>query len=267
MRILFLGDVVGSIGLEAVVSFLPEFRKKEVIDFVIVNGENAAKGKGILYSDYSALMDAGADVVTLGNHWRSKSQIDSFIDEAPFLLRPANLKGSFKGSGTGLFDCNGAKIRVTNLLGKVFMEEDVYSPIACMDEILDGHEDERSIHIVDFHGEASSEKQMFAYYFDGSLTSVIGTHTHVQTNDQRILPEGTSLITDAGFCGAYDSIIGAEPSSSLEVFVLEEDNAKLRYPSEGKKQINGVILDVDPISLSTKSIRTIFLIDGKERKA
>ncbi len=267
MRILFLGDVVSRLGVEAVMESLPSLRKKEQIDFVIVNGENAAKGKGILYDDYAKLMDAGADVVTLGNHWRSKSQIDGFIDEAPFLLRPLNLEGSFKGTGTGVYDCNGVKVRVTNLMGKVMMDEAVKDPVACLNELLDAHEEEQAIHIVDFHAEASSEKQMMAYYFDGSISAVIGTHTHCQTNDARILPLGTALLTDVGFCGAYDSIIGAEPESSIEVFIRGAEGAKLLFAKEGRKQINGAILDIDPETGMAKKISTIFLVDGKERKA
>ena len=187
MRILFLGDIVGKIGRNAVKANLPSLIKKHQIDFVIANAENATHGKGLIEKHYEELLSSGVDAITLGNHYRGKYQIDAYIDDALNLVRPLNLLNDFGGEGTKLFDVNGVLVRVSNVLGASFMKEEVKSPYQSLNELLEDIKDEDSIHIVDFHAEATGEKMCFGYVFDGRVSAVIGTHTHTQTNDAKIL--------------------------------------------------------------------------------
>ena len=265
MKVLFFGDVVGELGMSALSDVLPSLREKTGACFVIVNGENASKGKGLTYKDAKALFEMGADCVTLGNHWHSKDQIDHYIGEFPGLLRPANLLHYYRGQGSRVFETSEGKIRVTSLLGQSFMEERVASPYETLNRILD-EEEEDVVHFVDYHAESTSEKQTFAYGFDGSISALVGTHTHVQTNDAHILPNGTGYCSDAGMCGGFDTVIGAEPESAIDRFLLGQEEARLSFPSIGRKQVNAVLLDFDPLALNCKSIQTIFFVDGKEKR-
>ncbi|MCR5078701.1 MAG: YmdB family metallophosphoesterase [Bacilli bacterium] len=259
MRVLFLGDIVGSIGISAASDFLPLIRKEKRIDFVIANGENATKGKGLSEEDYERI-SSFADAITLGNHYRSQYEIDRFIASADKLVRPLNLIHYHKGEGSKVFYCKDIPIRVTNLLGAAFMNETVKSPI----ETMEGLEEEfiEPIHIVDYHAESTSEKQIFAYYFDGAFTAVIGTHTHVATLDARILPNGTAYQSDAGFCGSYESIIGFDVDSTIERIVFEK--GKLSVSQEGERVVYGTIIEIDENTFKTISIEPICYLEGKE---
>jgi len=260
MRILFLGDLVGSIGISAASDFLPIIKREKNVDFVIVNGENAAfSGKGMMPEDHERIC-AFADAITLGNHYRAKSIIDIFIDKSPKLIRPANFVKYQKGVGSRVFTCQGVPIRVTNILGEAFMKEDVHHPVEFFENFLKTVKE--PIHIVDFHAESTSEKQIFGYCFDGCVTAVIGTHTHVATADARILPKGTAYLTDAGYCGAYDSIIGFDVDATIDRIVYNQ--GKLAVAESGKRVIYGTIIEIDDERLLTKSIEMICYVEGKE---
>jgi metallophosphoesterase (TIGR00282 family) len=252
MRILFFGDVVGEAGREAVRLSLPRLRKEHRPDFVIANGENATHGKGLSEAHHRFLIEAGVDCLTLGNHWHAVSDIDRYVDKVPDLVRPLNLLNYSSGAGSRLFLEKGLPIRVTNVLGTAFMEETVESPYAAMSRLLSSSAP--AIHIVDFHADSTSEKAIFAYYLDGKVSAVIGTHTHVQTNDARILPAGTGFLTDVGMCGASDGIIGVERNSAIRRIVYGED-VHFAYDPEAPKMIAFALIDIDEATYKTKAIQ------------
>ena len=255
MKILFVGDVVSKVGRQALREVLPSLKTEENIDFIIVNGENVTHGKGLIKKHYDELISLGANAITLGNHYNSKREISDFIDSADKLIRPINiLNEDFGGEGSRVFLVNNKKIRVTNLLLTAFMTEEVKNPFLTINELLEN--DDSDVHILDMHGEATGEKESFSYTFDGKITAILGTHTHVQTNDERILPNGTAYISDVGFCGSSIGVLGFEKSSvinktmfgSKEKFTLEES---------GDYIFNGVIIDIDDETNKVKSIKKI----------
>ena len=198
MKILFLGDIVGKVGRRTVTKNLEKLVKKYQVDFVIANGENTTHGKGLIEKHYYELLDAGIDCITLGNHYLSKDKLLDYIEDADALVRPLNISKRIGGEGSRLFEVNGVYIRVTNVLGTAFMKEEVSSPYYSLKSLIDSLESEDSIHIVDYHAEATGEKMCFGYAFDGLVSAVLGTHTHVQTNDAKILENGTAFISDVG---------------------------------------------------------------------
>lgn len=240
MKILFVGDIVGSVGRKMAVTHIPEIKKQKEIDFVIVNGENAAHGKGITNKIYHQLLNAGADMITLGNHAFSKDTIYSFIDDADKMIRPMNLDVSKKGESYRLVEVNGLQVCVVNLLGEVFMNQCDESPFVCMQDILD--DTDADIYFVDFHGEATSEKIAFSYYFENKVQAIVGTHTHIQTADERI-SNGCAFISDVGMCGAYHSVIGRDVDEVLTRFTTNE---KTRFTvAQGEGIFCAVIIEID----------------------
>ncbi len=256
MKIIFLGDIVGELGRSALKRALPFLKRKYDPDFIIANGENASHGKGLTESHYRFLLDLGIDCITLGNHYRDKAAIDDYIDDADNLLRPLNLIGYNHGVGSALFEVGDIPIRVTNLLGTAFMNEEVVSPIDSMEELLNDSED--CIHIVDYHAESTSEKEIFAYYFDGRVSAVIGTHTHVQTNDMRILEGGTAYATDAGMVGELNSVIGFEKESVINKIVFGGKN-HFELSRHGSAIINGAYMEFDDETYACLKITPINL--------
>lgn len=256
MRILFFGDVVGRPGREALSVALPELVRKNKIDFVIANGENATHGKGLIAKHYDFLREAGVDCLTLGNHYANRDQIFSYIDEADRLVRPLNILAPIGGAGTRLVSKNGVSIRVTNVLGTAFMKEEVADPYLALKEVIDAHPLEEAIHIVDFHGEATGEKICHALAFDGKISAMIGTHTHVQTNDAKILPLGSGFISDAGMCGAYHSVLGFEPASVMKRLLFGSKSI-FTIDVADERLINAVIIDVDDVTHLTRKIEAI----------
>lgn len=259
MKILFIGDIVGKSGRNIVIKHLPSLINKYNIDFVIANGENATHGKGLIENHYHQLINAGIDVITLGNHYNSKSEINEFINGADYLIRPYNIKNDFGGVGTAIYEVNGLTIRVTNLLGEAFMLEEVNNPFESLKEIID-EEEHADIHIVDFHAEATGEKQALGWAFDGMVTAVIGTHTHVQTHDERLLKNGTAFMCDVGMCGPYNGILGAK----REVVIGRlRDKQTIRYDIEKEvgSILNAVIIDIDEGSCNVNNIKSITLLD------
>ncbi len=257
MRVLFFGDIVGELGRSALGRALPILRRKYRPDFVIANGENVSHGKGLNESHYRYLVDLGIDCITLGNHYHDKVAIDDYIDDADNLVRPLNAKGYTHGVGSALFEVNGVLLRVTNLLGTAFMNEDVDSPIDSMETLL-SQEEESCIHVVDYHAESTSEKQIFAYYFDGRVSAVLGTHTHVQTNDMHVLPGGTAYGSDVGMVGEFDSVIGFEKQSVIDKIVFGEKKP-FDLVKHGTAIVCGAVLDFDEETYACLNITPISL--------
>ena len=246
MKILFLGDVVGTTGRSMIFNSLLSEIKNKKIDFVIVNGENAADtGVGITENICKDFFNCGVDVITTGNHVWDQKETMSHIEKEHRLLRPKNLFEPSPGKGFGIFTAkNGAKVGVLNLMGNVFMKksEDVFETAEKFMKkyTLKKHYD---FLIVDFHGEITSEKAAMGHFFDGNATLVVGTHTHVPTNDARVLKSGTAYQTDAGMCGDYDSVIGMNKNNSINRF-LKKKSIK-HFPATGDASLCGVIVDCD----------------------
>lgn len=218
MNILFIGDVVGRPGRNYLAENLQKILLENDIDFTIVNGENSAGGVGITKSTYDELLGMGVDMITLGNHSWAKKEIFEFIEEADKLVRPANYPLNTPGKGYRIAEKAGKRIAVINLCGRVFMDC-IECPFKIADEILEEIRDKADIIIVDFHAEATSEKLAIGWYLDGRVNAVLGTHTHVQTSDERILPNGTAYITDTGMTGPRDSILGVEKDIVIRKFI------------------------------------------------
>lgn len=240
MRILFLGDIVGRPGRRGVAQWLPAWRQLYAPDIVIANGENAAGGMGITPEIAKELFELGIDVMTLGNHVWQKKEILPLLDSEPRLLRPANYPPGVPGRGWGVYPVLDKQLAVLTLAGRVFMEL-ADCPFRTFDMIYP--QLETSFVLVDFHAEATSEKQAFALYVDGRASGVIGTHTHVQTADERILPKGTAYISDVGMCGPLHSVIGMDPEIVIRKF-LTQMPARFEVAS-GAAVVCGLLLDLD----------------------
>lgn len=246
MRLLFLGDVVGRSGRQAVVRELPRLRAQYRLDFVAINGENAAGGFGITEAILEELLAAGADVVTLGNHSWDQKEALVFIERQERLLRPINYPRGTPGKGAGLFRAaNGADVLVINAMGLIFMPE-LDCPFRAVEEAVEACGLKRGADaiILDFHAEATSEKQAVAAYLDGRVTCVVGTHTHVPTADQRVLPGGTAFMCDIGMCGDYDSILGMGKEEPINRFLTKIPRGRFE-PANGPATLSGLAVEVD----------------------
>jgi metallophosphoesterase (TIGR00282 family) len=246
LRILFVGDVVGRAGRTAVTEHLPGMIRKWSLDLVVVNGENAAGGFGITEAIYQEMIDAGADAITLGNHAWDQREALVFIGRAPRLVRPANFPSGTPGRGAALIDAkNGARALVVNAIGRVFMTP-FDDPFAIVGRELDACPLRQAADavVVDFHGEASSEKQAIGFFCDGRASLVVGTHTHVPTADHQILPGGTAYMTDAGMTGDYDSIIGMQKEEPLRRFTSGIPSSRFE-PALGPATLSGVAVETD----------------------
>jgi metallophosphoesterase (TIGR00282 family) len=217
MNILFIGDVVGRPGRNFLKQNLNRLIKEYSVDFVIINGENSAGGVGVTKSTYDELIEYGADIITLGNHAWSKKEVFGFIEEADNLVRPANYPHGTPGKGYAIKEKNGQRVAVINISGRVYLDC-LECPFITVDKILNEIKDKADIIIVDFHAEATSEKQALGWYLDGRVKAVLGTHTHVQTSDERILPNGTAYITDVGMTGPMNSILGVKKEIIIKKF-------------------------------------------------
>ena len=251
MRVLMVGDVVGRPGRAAVTRILPELRAELQIDRVVVNGENAAAGRGLTEQTARELFDAGADVITSGNHIFNVREFVPVLDGPLPILRPANYPSSAAGRGVACV----AGLTVINLMGRVFMPVPVDDPFQAVDALLDAIDDDAII-VIDFHAEATSEKQAFAWYVDGRAAAVVGTHTHVPTADARVLPGGTALVTDLGMVGVLDSVIGDDVDAVIERFIT---SMPTRLPvAEGAEAIfNSVLIDIDERTRHAVSIERV----------
>ena len=246
MRILFVGDVVGRTGRAAVLEHLPRLVQEWSLDFVVVNGENAAGGFGITEAIYQELIDAGADAITLGNHAWDQREALVFIERAPKLVRPANFTRGTPGRGAALVDTkNGKRALVINAIGRIFMTpfDDPFATIARELVACPLREAADAI-VVDFHCEATSEKQGIGFFCDGRASLVVGTHTHVPTADHQILPGGTAYMSDAGMTGDYDSIIGMQKEEPLRRFTSGIPSGRFE-PANGVATLSGVAVETD----------------------
>lgn len=246
---------MGNPGRRAAAKLLPGLRSALEPDIVIANGENAAGGLGITKPTSEALFEAGIDVITLGNHSFAKRDTASYFDQEPRIVRPANYPPGVQGRGWGLYKtCKGETVAVTNLLGRVFMDA-MDCPFRAADAVIEQASRETPNIIVDIHAEATSEKIALAWYLDGRVSAVLGTHTHVQTSDERVLPNGTAYITDAGMTGVHESVLGLDPKLVIERFMTRVPNKFVLAEGEGRLQ--GVVIDIDPGTGNATDIRRI----------
>ena len=242
MKILFLGDIVGNPGREVVAKYIPAMRKKGEVDVVVVNGENAAGGSGITENVARELFSFGCDVITLGDHVWDKREVYPYLNSEPHIVRPANFSSEAPGRGVCVIDINGVKVAVIALMGRTYMKFLLNCPFRALDSIL-GDLAGVKVVLVDVHAEATSEKVAMGWYADGRVSAVLGTHTHIQTADEKILPKGTAYITDAGMTGPYDSVIGQIKERIVERYLTGMPN-KFEVASS-KGTMCGVIVDVD----------------------
>ena len=249
MRILFLGDIVGKAGRRALVSRVPDLRQQLGLDFVIANGENAAHGFGITGAICEDFYAAGVDVITTGNHVWDQREIMAYINGDQRLLRPINFPAQTPGNGMGVFKAvNGAKILVINVMGRLFMDP-LDHPFEALEKALRSHSLGGTVNsiVIDVHGEATSEKMAIGHAFDGRVSFVVGTHSHVPTADEQILPGGTAYQTDAGMCGDYDSVIGMKKQGSIERFRRQVPGERLQ-PADGEATLCGVFVETDDVT-------------------
>ena len=261
MNILFIGDIVGKVGRKALKENLSFVKNKYQIDFVIANGENISNGRGMNENHYNFLLDEGVDCITLGNHYNDREELASYIDFAPEIVRPLNIKDEFPGEGSKIYDCNGIKIRVTNLLGVAYMKEESLDPYLSIKPIIEN--DDSDIHIIDFHAEATGEKKAFAYALKNSVSAVLGTHTHVQTRDAQILNTGILYISDVGMCGSYNSVLGDEIDSVVERIIYHNENARFKLLEDDDRLFNAVVLRFDDYTFKPLGIESLYIIKKK----
>lgn len=255
MKILCIGDVVGNIGCTTIRNKLPGIKKQYSIDLVIANGENSAEGNGIVPASAEDLFCAGVNVITGGNHTLRRIAFHHYLDENPFVLRPENCLQDGFGTGLCIVDMGYTLVAVINLLGVAYMQS-ADCPFKTADRLIEkARTAGANIIIVDFHAEATSEKRALGYYLDGRVTAVVGTHTHVQTADEQILPGGTAYITDLGMTGPDDSVLGVKK----EIIISRmKDNLPLSFETaDGKCTINGCIIEVDRTGKNVIGIKRI----------
>ncbi len=256
MKLLFVGDVVGSPGRKILKEYLPRLKQKYNPIITIVNGENAAGGRGITEKIYKELLDAGADVITMGNHTWDNKEIFDFIDDAKQLVRPANFPEDTPGQGSLLFQVNGYKFAIINLQGRTFLPS-IDCPFKKAEELVHKYRKLTPYIFVDFHAEATSEKQAMGWFLDGKTTAVIGTHTHVQTADNRILPKGTAYMTDVGMTGPYDGVLGMKPDAIITKFLT---SLPVRFEvMNGRAQLCGICITIDEETGAARATERIFI--------
>jgi metallophosphoesterase (TIGR00282 family) len=247
MKILFLGDVMGRAGRDAIVANLKQMRSDWRVDFVIVNAENASNGAGLTEPHAKLILEAGADCVTLGDHAFDKKDMLSYIEQDTRIIRPLNFAKNAPGRGARIFsDTRGRKILVAQVLGQVFMKRAFDDPFSAVDQILRNHPLGGQVQaiVLDVHCEATSEKMAMGHFCDGRASLVVGTHTHVPTGDAMILTKGTGYQTDAGMCGDYNSVIGMDPAEPLRRFVTGMTKNRFE-PAMGPATLSGVLVETD----------------------
>ncbi len=254
MKILAVGDLVGTAGLKKFEKEYKEIKEKENIDFCIVNAENVAEGMGITEKAFQTLLKMKVDCITMGNHTWGKKDIFNFIDN-PKLIRPANYSKNNPGKGYQIFHCKDKRIAVINLIGRVTMNVLSENPFTVAEDIIEKIKNNVDIIIIDFHAEATAEKIALAYFLDGKVTAVFGTHTHVQTADEKILKNGTGYITDIGMTGPKDSVIGMNKEASIKRFLTSLPE---RYKiADGEAFLNGCIFEINDEKCRVTDIKRI----------
>lgn len=243
MKILFIGDVVGQPGRNAVKSLLPELRSRHKLDFVIANGENAAGGSGITPKTAGEIFSAGVDVMTSGDHLWDQKEVMELLTGEPRFLRPLNYPSDVPGRGSAVFEINNLKIGVLNAQGRTFMQPQLENPFPMAEAAVNKLREKTKIIFVDFHAEATSEKIGFARFLDGTVSAVVGTHTHVQTADEQIFPHGTAFLCDAGFTGPQESVLGREVEPVIRRFLTQMPQ---RFEvAKARVMLHGAIVEID----------------------
>jgi metallophosphoesterase (TIGR00282 family) len=255
MRILFVADVIGSPGRKAAKGLLRLVRNQESADAVVLNGENSAGGFGITPDSVREFLELGVDVITTGNHVWDKKEILPLLDREPRLLRPANYPPGNPGRGATVVQTGGVRLAVLNLQGRSFMPP-IDDPFRAADRLISELRDQAELLVVDFHAEATSEKQAFSHYVDGRVAAVVGTHTHVQTADERILPRGTAAITDLGLTGGLDGVIGMKAEISIQRQLTQARGERFQ-PADGDLHLQGAVVHVDPTTGLARSIARV----------
>ncbi|MCA0873214.1 TIGR00282 family metallophosphoesterase [Seohaeicola saemankumensis] len=259
MKCLFLGDVMGRAGRQAITEHLPRLRQEWRLDFVVVNGENATNGMGLSADHAKGLLEAGADCVTLGDHAFDQRDMLQFIEQEPRILRPINFAKSAPGKGYRLFEApGGRKVLVAQVLGQVFMKRAFDDPFSAIEPVLKSYPrgGQAQAVIVDMHCEATSEKMAMGHFCDGRASLVVGTHTHVPTADAQVLPGGTAYLTDAGMCGDYHSVIGMEKSEPMRRFITGMPKGRFT-PALGEATLSGAYVETDDRSGQATAVRMV----------
>ena len=259
MNIMMLGDVYSTPGRTVLSEHLAELIEEYQVDFTIVNGENASGGNGLTKKNAAFLLSLPIDVLTMGNHVWNQREIADYIDDVPQIVRPANYPEPCPGKGFRIFEKNGARIGVMNISGLVYMPAMGQCPFSVAEKIVNEYQDQFDILAVDFHGEATSEKLAMGYMLDGKASVVVGTHTHVQTSDYRVLPGGTAYITDLGMTGALNSVLGVQKDIIIESMKTKRP---VRFEAEKEKpwQINGIVADIDEKTGLARSVKQVYKI-------
>lgn len=255
MHILFVADVIGSPGRKVAKGLARLIRGETRADVAIVNGENSAGGFGITPEVVTELLEMGFDVITSGNHVWDKREILPVLEKQPRLLRPDNYPPGNPGSGKVVIEVGTVRVAVLNLQGRVFMAP-IDDPFRAADRLLDDLKDAADVIVVDFHAEATSEKQAFGHHLDGRVAAVVGTHTHVQTADERILPKGTAYITDLGLTGSLGGVIGMKTEISLQRQTLQTRGERMQ-PADSELHLQGVVVEIDPSTGLARSIERL----------
>lgn len=254
LKILFIGDIVASTGRRAVRELLPKLKKQHAVDLVIANVENLAHGVGITEATIENMWEAGVDVGTSGNHiWKNPGYEELLKSTKYHLVRPANYPPKCPGVGAKIINIGKLEVLVINIMGRVFFREDLDCPFRAVDEIL--KKNKQKIVFVDFHAEATSEKRAMGFYLDGRVSAVVGTHTHVATNDAQVLPKGTAYISDVGMVGALDSVLGVEKEPIIKRFITQMP-IRHEHPA-GLAEFGAVVIEIDKKTGHAKSIKTI----------
>lgn len=255
MKILAIGDIVGGIAIDYLEKNLSKFINDNKIDFVIANGENASEIKGLSHRDAESLYNVGVDFITLGNHAFGKRDIYSFLDDNEHrIIRPANFPASAPGSGYSIINIDGYKVLIMNVLGTMFMNP-INSPFEVIDVVLEREKGNYDFAILDIHAEATSEKLAIARYFDGRIAIMFGTHTHVQTADECILPMGSAYITDIGMAGPENSILGTKVEAIIDRFIMQ--TPQYFTVADGGVKVHGALFDIDPSTSKIHSVKRV----------
>jgi metallophosphoesterase (TIGR00282 family) len=256
MNILCIGDIVGKPGRLAVAGLLPDLKKEFHIGFVIINAENAAGGSGLTSRIAKNLFEAGCDVLTMGDHVWDQKELEGYLNESEYLIRPANFPPGAPGKGWCVKTmASGVKIGVINVMGRVFMRHSVDCPFRSLETIVEQMKQETPNILVDMHAETTSEKIAMGYFMDGRISAIVGTHTHIQTADEKILSKGTAYITDLGMTGPYDSVIGQNKEKIIQRFLT---SLPVRFNvAEGGVELHGVVIDLDEHTGRPRSITRI----------
>ena len=255
LKILFLGDIVGEPGRKAVIETVPLLKKEREIDFVVVNGENAANGRGITPKITIDLLRAGISVITTGDHIWDQKEIVAYIDTEPRLLRPINYPDKTPGQGSIILETAKGKIGVINVQGRTFMQPILENPFRIMEEMVTKMREETHVIFVDVHAETTSEKIAMGRFLDGKVSAVVGTHTHTQTADEQVFPGGTAFLCDAGMCGPSESVLGREIEPIVARFIT---NLPVNFPvAKGPVKMHGALIEIDETTGRAVSIERI----------